>query len=222
MKTLFTAVFTLVLVAAGDAWSQESDAAAEVSLDGLELLEKTRWQEIYRAPGVDWSVYEEVLIDETSVAFRKDWLRDQNRYQANRIRSEDMERISADMARMSNKALSEELTDKGGYRLAEAPGKNVLRITPHIVDLDVYAPDPRSAPGIQRSYAETVGRMKLKLNLFDAHSGDLVAVFNSEREAPRRGYLQWANTVSNNQEFRIMLKAWARDLREGLEKISSQ
>ncbi len=222
MKTLFTVVFTLVFVAAGDVWSQEADAPAEISLDGLELVEKTRRQEIYRAPGVDWTVYEEVLIDEATVTFRDNWLRDQNRYQTNRIRSEDMERIQSDMARMLKKAFSDELVEKGGYRLAAGPGVNVLRIAPHIVDLDVYAPDPRSAPGIQRSYAETVGRMTLKLKLFDSNSGDPVAAFIDEREAPRRGYLQWANTVSNNQEFRIMFKAWARELREDLERVRSQ
>jgi len=223
MKTVFTLLCTMAFFVSAEVKSQEAtEPPPEVSLDGLELVDKTRHREFYRAPAVDWSVYEEVLIDEASVTFRKNWLRDQNRYQTNRIRSEDMERIQSDMARMFNKALSDELTANGGYRLAEAPGENVLRITPHIVDLDVYAPDPRSAPGIQRSYTETAGRMSLELNLLDSQTGKPVAVFNDQREAPRRGYIQWANTVSNNQEFRIMLKAWARDLREGLEEVRKQ
>ena len=98
----------------------------------------------------------------------------------------------------------------------------MLRISPHIVDLDVYAPDPRSAPGIQRSYAETAGRMTLKLQLYDSGTGDLIAVGSEHREAPRRGYMQWANTVSNTQQFRQMMQSWARDLREGLQELQSK
>jgi len=52
----------------------------EVSIEGLELVEKDRRGEIYGDPDVDWSEYSQIQLERASVAFRKNWKRDQNRY----------------------------------------------------------------------------------------------------------------------------------------------
>lgn len=221
MKRFVTLIAALAIAAPMAAWSQSEETPPEVSLDGLEQVEKTRHKEVYRAPGIDWSVYDKVMIDDATVAFRKNWQRDQNRQQAHKIRTADMDRIRTTMAETFDEVFTTELSEKGGYEIAAEPGESVLRISPHIVDLDVYAPDPRSAPGIQRSYVETAGRMTLKLHLYDSETGDLIAVASDHREAPRRGYMQWANSVSNTREFRMMMQGWAKDLREGLENARS-
>ena len=219
MKRVITLLAIIALALPVTAWSKQNEPVPpEVSLDGLELVEEGRRKEIYRAPGVDWSIYDKVQIDEATVAFKKNWLRDQNRYQTNRIRSEDMERIRGGMVELFDEVFSKELSENGGYELTEESGENVLRITPYIVDLNVYSPDPRSAPGIQRSYAEAAGRMTLKLHMYDSHPGDLLAVISETRETMRRGYVQWTNTVTNTKEFRLLLQSWARELREGLQE----
>lgn len=222
MKRLVTVLAFFALSSPVAAWSQDDMPPPEVSLDGLELVEKSWRKEIYRAPGVDWTIYDKIQIDEATVAFRKNWQRDQNRYQPNKVRSKDIERISEGMVELFDEVFSQELSEEGGYEITDQAGENVLRISPHVVDLDVYAPDPRNQAGIQRSYVESAGRMTLKLNLYDSYTGDLIAVFNDHREAPRRGYAQWANTVTNTKEFRWMLKSWAKDLREGLEEAKTK
>lgn len=221
MKRLITLVTLLALSSPTTAWSQVEVSPPEVSMDGLELVEKTRHKEIYRAPGVDWSIYDKIQIDEATVAFRRNWQRDQNRYQPNKIRSRDIERISEGMVELFDDVFSKELSEQGGYEITDGPGENVLRISPHVVDLDVYAPDPRYQAGMQRSYVQTAGRMTLKLHLYDSYTGDLIAVFSDHREAPWRGYVQWANTITNTREFRWLLQSWAADLREGLEEAKS-
>lgn len=221
MKRITILLALLFFAAPPLAWSETGDPPPEVSLDGLELVEKGRHKEIYRAPGVDWSVYDKIQIDEATVAFRRNWQRDQNRYQPHKIRSKDMDRISEGMVELFDDVFSKELSGEGGYVITDEPGESVLRISPHIVDLDVYAPDPRYQAGIQRSYVQTAGRMTLKLQLYDSYTGDLIAVFSDHREAPWRGYVQWANTVTNTKEFRWLLQSWASDLREGLEEAKS-
>lgn len=221
MNRLVTLVVLLALSSPMAASGQVESPPPEVSMDGLEQVEKTGRKEIYRAPGVDWSIYDKIQIDEATVEFRRNWQRDQNRYQHNKIRSKDIERISEGMVELFDDVFSKELSEKGGYEIVDGPGESVLRISPHIVDLDIYAPDPRSQPGIQRSYVQTAGRMTLKLHFYDSHTGDLVAVFSDHREAPWRGYVQWANTVTNTKEFRLLLQSWASDLREGLEEAKS-
>ena len=218
MKRL-TLIFSLFALAAPmAAWSEAEPEPPEVSLDGLELVDESRRRELYRAPGVDWSIYDKIQIDEATVAFRKNWLRDQNRTQFNRIRKEDMERIRTGMVELFDEVFSKELANNGGHELTDEGGENVLRITPYIIDLNVYSPDPRSAPGIQRSYAEAAGRMTLKLHMYDSYTGDLIAVFSENRETKSPGYMQLTNTVTNTKEFRLLLQSWAKELREGLQE----
>lgn len=193
----------------------------EISLDGMELVEKDRRGEIYADPGIDWSVYTEIMLDTATVAFRRNWQRDQNRYQSFKVRDADMKRIKNDLAALFDEVFTEELTGNGGYQIAESSGDHVMRIEPHIVDLDVYAPDTRSA-NISRSYAESAGKMTLKLHIYDSITGDLLVTASDRRESPRRGYMQWASSVSNKAEARRMLQRWAQGLRERLDEARSK
>jgi hypothetical protein len=218
MKRTTTLAAILSIALPLTAWPTSDAQPPEVSLDGLEQIEKTRRKEVYREPGVDWSVYEAIQLETATVAFRKNWLRDQNRGNASRMREQDAERIREETSRLFGEVFSKELTEEGGYTLVAKPDDNVLQIVPYIVDLDVYAPDPRYQPGIQRNFVDSAGRMTLKLHVYDSVTGDLLAVFSERREAPYRGYMQWANSVSNTRQFRLMMQSWARELREGLQE----
>lgn len=211
----------LTLVPPLPAAAESGQEPPEVSLDGLQQVEKNRRGAIYADPEIDWSIYRKIQLEPATVAFRKNWQRDQNRYQSNKIRTEDMERIKAGLAELFDDVFSKELSGDGGYELVDTAADDVLRIDPQIVDLDVYAPDPRSSPGMQRSYSETAGRMTLKLHLYDSVTGDLVATLSETRESPRRGYMQWRTTVTNTAEARQMLSRWARQLREHLDEASA-
>lgn len=200
-------------------WAESS--APEISLDGMELVEKDRRGEIYADPGIDWSVYTEIKLDPATVAFRRNWQRDQNRYQSFKVRDSDMQRIKSDLAELFDEVFREELTTNGGYQMTDTSGEHVMRIEPHIVDLDVYAPDTRS-PGISRSYTETSGKMTLKLHIYDSITGDLLVAASDRRETPRRGYMQWTNSVTNKTDARRMLQHWAEGLRQRLDEARGQ
>ena len=214
-KTLLSSLALAAMIAAPAAIIAKSEPP-EISLEGLELVEKTRRGALYADPGVDWNVYEQVQLETATVAFRKNWQREQNRYQVQKVRASDMERIKTGLAELFDRVFSEELS-KGGYEMTESSADNVMRIVPSIVDLDVYAPDTR-APGIQQSYTETAGRMTLKLEMYDSVTGDLIATVSDRRESPRRGYMQWTTSVTNNAEARRMLQSWAVRLVELLDE----
>jgi hypothetical protein len=161
----------------------------DVTLLGLELVEKDRRGEIYADPDVDWSQYTEIKLDTATVSFRRNWQRDQNRYNAFKVKTKDMEKIK----------------------------NHVLHIKPAIVDLDVAAPDTMTA-GRTTQFTESAGKMTLKLQMFDSVTGDLIATASDRREAPRRGYMQWTTSVSNSAEAQRMLRRWATGLRERLDK----
>ena len=197
------------------------DDTPEVSNDGMELVSKDRRGAIYADPGVDWSVYDAILLDNATVAFRKNWQRDQNRNRAARVRTDDIERIKNGLSEQFDVVFSEELTENGGFAMATAPAENVLRITPHIVDLDVYAPDV-STTSYTRSYTDSAGSMTLKLEFYDSETGDLIAVASDHRQAPHRGYMQWTNSISNKADARQMFKRWAKALNERLQEATGK
>jgi hypothetical protein len=69
-----------------------------------------------------------------------------------------------------------------------------------------------------KSYTEQAGRMTLKLELYDAVTGDLIAKASDRQEAPRRGYMQWTTSVTNRAEAKRMIERWALDFRERLDQ----
>lgn len=218
-KTLYVSIVSLSLMGLPALSFAEADAP-EISTDGMQLVDKDSRGAIYADPGVDWSVYSKIVLDDASVAFRKNWQRDQNRNRAARVSTNDIERIKSDLASLFDEVFIKELQDNGGFEIVQEAGEDVLRITPHIVDLDVYAPDSRSSMN-SRSYTDSSGRMTLKLELRDSETGDLIAVASDRRESPYRGYAQWTTSVSNKADARRMLQKWAVGLRERLDEATT-
>ena len=191
-----------------------------ISVEGLTLVEKDRRGEIYADTDVDWGDYSKIQLQQASVAFKKNWKREQNRYQSFKVRDQDMEKIKTGLSDLFHEVFTEELSTEGGYVMTATSAEDVMTIIPSIVDLDVVAPDTRS-PGITTTYTEQAGRMTLKLEIYDSQTGDLIAKMSDRQESPRRGYMQWTNSVTNTAEARRMLKKWAKALRVRLDEARS-
>ena len=218
-KALISSLLFLGIVATPATVLAESEPP-QVSLEGLELVEKDRRGELYADPGIDWSVYDKIQLDKATVAFRKRWQRDQNRNRSFKVKDSDVEKIKTNLSELFDEVFTEELTTNGGYEIVDEVADNVMRITPRIVDLDVYAPDTPTT-GINRQFTESAGRMTLKLEIYDSVTGDLIVTASDRRESPRRGYMQWTTSVSNNADARRMLQRWATGLRERLDQARS-
>lgn len=190
--------------------------------DDLVLVSEGRWNSLYANPEVDWSVYGKIHLDDATVAFRKNWMRDQNRGgDPFKVRSSDMEKIKSGLAEMFREVFTQELTENGGYVMATEAGDDVLTIKPAIVDLDVAAPDTMR-PGVNRQYTRSAGKMTLQMELIDSVTGDVLAKASDRREAPDRGYLQWTNSVTNQAEARRIMQLWAKALREKLDEARAK
>ena len=217
---LFPMVCAVVALAATATPLVADDNTPQVLPDGLELVEKDSRGEIYADPDVDWSVYDQIQLDPATVAFRKFWQRDQNRNRPFKVRASDMERIKSNLSELFNEVFTKELTENGGYVMATESADNVLRISPQIVNLDVYAPDTPQ-PYVERDYTRQAGQMTLQLELYDSVTGDLLATASDRQDAPYRAWMQWTTRVSNQADARRMLENWARDLRERLDEARS-
>lgn len=188
------------------------------TFDGLVAVEDAPVAVAYIDPEFDFSVFQRVYILDPHVAFQANWLRDQNRTRrgTNRVSNRDVERIQRDVASLFKDVFTDVL-EEGGYEIAEGANADVLVLRPAIIDLDVSAPDTRSA-GRSRTFTASAGAATLYIELFDSLSSQIVGRA-ADRQVARRagGTLTWSNSVTNSQEARRMMRGWAETLRDFLD-----
>lgn len=212
-------ILSLVLAIAttSPAWAKKTLPA--INDEGMELVKDSDLATVYADPGADLSVYKRIWLEDATVAFKKNWQRDQNRSYPFKVRTEDMDRIQNDVATLFREVFTRELLD-GGYEMAEEAGDDVLIVKPAIVDLDVIAPDVQRT-GRSDSYSESAGEMTLNLELYDSLTGDKIVKATDRKRDYRRGYLEWRTSVSNRADAMRMMTSWAKALRSSLDEARS-
>lgn len=214
--TLITLILSVTAIA-----GMAKNNPPETSIEGLTLVEKDRRGEIYADSDIDWGIYSQIQLERATVAFRKRWKRDQNRYDPFKVKDRDVDAIKSGLSDLFDEVFTEELSSSGGYTMTDTSNENVMTIKPQIVDLDIYAPDTMRA-GRSMSYTEQAGRMTLVLEIYDSVSGALIAKASHRQDAPRYGYAQWTTSVSNKAEARRMLQKWATALRTRLDEAQGE
>jgi hypothetical protein len=216
---IFCVITALVisLVAISPAWAKKNLPA--VNDEGMELVIDTELASVYTDPGADLSIYKRIWLQDATVAFKKNWQRDQNRGLRFKVQTSDMEQIKEDVATIFREVFTQELVE-GGYKLVEEAGDDVLKLKPSIVDLDVVAPDIQHANRTM-TYSESAGEMTLNLELYDSVTGDKIAKATDRKQDFRKGYIEWRTKVSNRSIARRMMKSWARALRSTLDEARS-
>lgn len=184
--------------------------ADDVAASTLVAVDSRDFDTLLQAPGADWTPYASFYVTGPEVSFRKNWQRDQNRYDSFHVRDRDVERIRNDVAGLVREVLQERFTDEG-WRLADEPGPGVLVLQPRVVDLDVMAPD---VPGnsLRETYTDSAGSMTLELTVSDGASGTPLLQAVDYREDPRDTFFQWRKRPNNLHVARLMVRGWARDL----------
>jgi hypothetical protein len=215
--TIAIIALLLSVAATSPAWAKKNLPA--VNDEGMELVKDSDLATVYADPDADLSIYNSVMLMDATVAFKKNWKRDQNRGVPMKVKDRDMVKIQEEVAAVFREVMTKELVD-GGYTMAEAPGEDVLLVKPAIVDLDVYAPDIQSANRTM-SYSESAGEMTLNIELFDSVTEDKIAKATDRKRDYRRGYMQWRTSVSNRADARRMMSSWAKALRSALDEARS-
>lgn len=197
-----------------------------VSHDGLHLVAQKSFDELYLKPDVSLAQYTAIRLEPCTVAFRADWLRNQNSNRTvgrSRITEEDMQVISERLARSCDKHFLEALEDEPTYNIVgdDATGETVLEVHPSIIDLDVTAPDTNE-PSITRTYTTSSGEMTLLLEAYDGASGEIVARVTDEKEDFDNMQLEWTNRATNMADANRYLRSWTRSLRNSLDAARTQ
>lgn len=211
---LLAGFFCAVLMAFGVPGIAEEEAAGTDAIrtfDNLVPVGDPKVAMAYIDPDADFSVFRRVAVLEPLVSFRANWQRDQNRSRSRNISSRDMERIKADVATQFERVFTERLED-AGYEVVDVMGEDVMILRPAIIDLDITAPDNRTA-GRSRTFTSSTGAATLYIELFDGLSGDIIGRA-ADRQTVRSpgGTVSWSNSVTNTADARRLFGRWADQL----------
>jgi hypothetical protein len=199
-------------------------AADETSTwDGLQKVKSKRVDSAYLLPGADFRIYGKVMLDPIQVSFAKNWQRDMNRSTpgaSQRVSTADADRIRQEMSEGFRETLVKSF-QKAGYEVVEAPGPDVLRVTPVLVDVYVNAPDTIQA-GRSYTYTLEAGQATMALEVRDAETGQLLGRAVDKRRTGETGTFQWTTRVTNRAEFQRVFDRWAQILADGMDSLKEQ
>jgi hypothetical protein len=193
--------------------SADTPAATGADAEGLVPLTVPGLEHVYARPDADLSQYDKVMLDPVEVSFSKSWKPDPN---GGPITAAEKQTIREGLAKIVRQELQKELSRAGRYALVDAPAADVLRIRAEIRDLYINAPDvPRASRS--RTYALSVGEMRLVAELRDAPSGALIARVIDYKKDPDAPWLHLTTRMDNIAAARRAAADWARILRGQLD-----
>lgn len=205
---------TALLCLGVDAAALAAKEPPQTTEDGLELKKTKKADLLYVRPGASLADYTKIMMDPVQVAFSKSW--DPKDYGGTfGLKTSEVERIRNGVGELARETFIKVLA-KGGYPEVKTADAGVLRLSVHILDLYVNAPDTMQ-PGRNRTYSAEVGHMTLGIELRDAVTGTLMARALDRSRSTDTGRFTWANSVSNRAEAERILTGWALKLKDALD-----
>lgn len=186
----------------------------EVNVEGLQEVSSGNFEVALERPGVNFSHYSKLMIDELELAYRTPD-RSQNQFA---LGEDQKTRFKAAMA----VAFGEELGNLQNLEIAAEPGPDVLGLNVRVQDIVASSPG-RRVGGIGRaSFAlETVGELTLVIELRDSESEEVLARVFDRRAVEGAAMLSGESVISTWQGVERLVARWATSVREGLDQLVS-
>ncbi|MCM2680243.1 DUF3313 family protein [Echinimonas agarilytica] len=218
MKTFVIAAIGIGMITLSGVINAEE---ADVSFDQLTRVQSDKVRGLYVKPGADFSHYDAVMLDDATVSYRKSVLRTNSSVSRSEMKRR-MDRASEKLSESFGELYAEEMNELGTYKVVDAAGENVLRLSPSIINLYLANPDPMRASGNTKIYAESAGEMTLVMEVRDSQSGEILARIVDPRQATDWNRMEWQTSVTNARESRKIIKRWAKVMSEGLLESAQQ
>jgi hypothetical protein len=192
---------------------------AEVSFDGLHVVDNSAFAAAWADPDIDFSVYNKIMPGGAFFEFRA--VKRTSRTQASRSRTREFyidedarERLEEEVTAI----FAEELARSTRFTVVDEPGPDVLIIRGGLHDIVSFVPpDPIGRGDI---WLSAVGEITLLLEVVDSLSGEVIARAVERRAAQQGGGMAIrANSVTTWAELRRLARRWATTLRDGLDGI---
>jgi hypothetical protein len=194
-----------------------SGGAQKVLPNGLHLVSETSQRILYVRPGANFAKYTKVQILPCFVAMQSGWQENYNAQASSldqMVTDSDVQNIKNILANQFKQVFTTELT-RGGYKVVDQAGPDVLLLRPALVNVTVTAPDP-----LNMSNSETVvrsaGSAKLFLELWDPTTKTILARV-IDAQADQQVQAQAMTSVTNQEAADAILKTWADNLVKHLD-----
>ena len=214
LRLFLITLSTILALAAGPLAAKE---LPKTTKDGLELVKQHELGAVYVKPGASLEAYDKIILVDTYVAFAKNWQRDFNRdhMMQGRISDDDMQDIKKKVAGEFKTVFSKRL-EKGGYKITETIGPDVMVLRPAIINLEITAPS--SLTDLAGAVVvRDAGELTLYMELYDSVTSSKFAEV-IDREVAGSDFATRADRVSNKAALDRVLDQWADLLRKRLDE----
>jgi hypothetical protein len=208
---------------AGCAVTKKHEKAAQIKADkaGLAVVEKSRFDGTFIAPGAQFSHYKKLFVEQLNLSEVK--IRKQS--SVNLVNDTPWELNDADRRYYQERyteALMNNLIADGTYSTAMQAGPDVLTVSAKVLEIAPLGTkdDLKGRPTNVKVYSEGMGTMTLEISLYDSLSGKPLAIITDQRDLGR--VWEENNRVTNNIQVRLAFNQWLRNLRTELDKASAR
>jgi hypothetical protein len=182
--------------------------ATQATQEGLVAVDSRNLDRLYLRPDANLPGYRRVMIDPVRVDVRTR-MHAYNRIQSPAVYPDDVARFAEETAASLDGIVAEAFKARG-YEVAAAPEPGVLRVSPSVGELFVYAPD-RFSPWRTRNFTRDAGQAILYLEARDAVSGAVLGRVVHRGIAREVNRINVTDHVSNHFWFDTMYRRWAEN-----------
>jgi hypothetical protein len=162
----------------------------------------------YERPGVDYSQYDKLIINDIDVDNTKiippPWTEGQT------FRWEISERNVGALQKEFHESMRDQISGNGGYDIVTQPGEGVMELTLTIVSFMPYAERK------EKVITKGSGEMQINVEVRDAKTGVLLAIYEGPQEVGKE-YNE--NTdFSRQQNLKMLFDSWGRRVRLAMDE----
>jgi hypothetical protein len=181
-------------------------------IEGLQQVQSRHSSAAFVRPGVDFSRYDGVIVNDVQLAFRTPD-RSQNEFPVNR---EDKSRFSDYL----KEQFLTEFTSLQNIKMVEEPGPKVLDLHVRVQDIVATIPGRRVGAMGRASFAlEAVAEVTLVLELRDSESEEVLVRVFDQRAVEGVAMFQNDEPVARWPDIEKLCQRWAARAREGLDRL---
>ncbi len=187
---------------------------AEVTFDGLHLVNKSKLDRVWVKPEIDLGEYEAVMLDGVGITYRR--VKNYNRLDrsASEFPLSDSQKSQLETA--VKETFESEFNKFEHFVVADEPGRGTLKITLTLIDVVSRIPPERAGRG--DIYIRDLGEATLVLEVSDSVSDEILArVVDKQNVEPV--LVRASSPITNLQEVRRSVRRWGATIRKSMDEL---
>ena len=213
LSALFVSYAVVLLNACAPQPMQPLDKSS-FDFEGLEQLETADFTAGFGRPGVDFTNYGGVIINDVQVAYRTPD-RTQNQFPLDETKK-------GEFRDLVKRTFVTEFTNLQNIEVVDKPGPTVLDLHVRVQDITATLPGRRVGEAGRATFAlEALGEVTLVIELRDSQSEEVLVRVFDQRAVEGVAMFQGNRTISRWPDIEQLCQQWALRVREGLDVLVS-